>query len=142
MGDGNIKNIENVHAGDSVKTYNLETKKIENNIVSKIDAPYHEHFIQIQFDNGIVNTNTANHPYYVKRKGWCSFAPEETNVKYNLEVDQLDEGDICYYLKDEKIVEVKVINISKIKKMQKTYNLSKVSNNKNYFANGVLVHNK
>ena len=73
MSDGQTKNIEEVQLGDKVQTYNTENESVETGIVEEIVTPIHDKLIEIVFDNTIKNTNTLDHPYYVKNKGWCFF---------------------------------------------------------------------
>lgn len=144
MKDGSAKNIEEIIVGDTILTYNLETKHIEANPVLRVDNPMHIDLVEINFDNEVINTNTPDHPYYVKGKGWSSVAPTQTKQNYKLEVTQLEKGDTCLFYNEQtdSIVEVVITSISSIKKRTRTYNLSKVANNHNFFANGILVHNK
>lgn len=142
MGNVTIKNIEEVRIGDEIKTYNFQKNKIENQIVIETISVIHYNFIEISFSNGIVNTSTLDHPYYVVGKGWCSYKPEETSKKYNITVNKLEVGDLCYYYDGNKIIDIKILSFKEIHKRQTSYNLSKVKSNKNFFANGILVHNK
>lgn len=88
-------------------------------------------------------TSDLMHLYFVKDKGWASYNPALTKKNYNLVVNQLEENDICYILDNmNQIKEIEIQKISLLYKKEKTYNLSKVENNHNFFANGILVHNK
>ena len=94
----------------------------------------------------LVNTNTFDHPYLVKNKGWCSYKPSLTKETYSMDVGQLEVGDICYVLNPVRgrspFTEVKIVSIEEKNEETQTYNLASVENNHNYLANGVLVHNK
>ncbi len=144
MGDGSNKNIEDIEVGDVVKTYNIELKKVENNVVLMKDSPIHRDLINIKWENGTENTNTMDHPYYVKGKGWSSYNPSDTRQRYGLDVQQMEIGDTCYFLSNNGnvLTEVKIVNVILESKEERTYNLSKVDKNNNFFANGFLVHNK
>ena len=96
MGDGTLKNIENVHVGDSVLTYNFTNRKLETNPVLKIDAPVHYKLVKVVFSNGEEITSTEDHPYYVKGKGWCSFNPEQTLKNYGIKTGVLEASDFCF----------------------------------------------
>lgn len=116
---------------------------VEIEIVEKVDTPYNCDFMKIEFENGIVNNNTLDHPYYVANKGWCSYMPQWTIKKYGLPTLQLSIGDVCLYLNSQEQIEmIKVMNIKIYSEQQKTYNLTKVNKNHNFFANRILVHNK
>ena len=142
MGDMTYKNIENILVGDSVLTYNLKAKKLEVNVVQKIEDPIHHKLIEIAFRNGEKIISTEDHPYYVKGKGWCSFNPEQTQKSYSIEAGKLEVSDFCFTMKRNKLKRVQVIEIIQYEESIKTYNLSKISNSNNYFVNGVLVHNE
>ncbi|MBN1415180.1 MAG: hypothetical protein JW973_08785 [Bacteroidales bacterium] len=142
MGEGIYKNIESIKIGDTVLTYNFGEKKIEKNTVLKIDAPIHNKLVKIVFSNGVEVISTEDHPYYVKGKGWSSLNPELTFQNYGIEVEKIEISDLCLTTKGNKLKKVKVVNIVTIEKSIKTYNLTRISNSNNYFANGILVNNE
>jgi hypothetical protein len=144
MANGSQKNIEAITKGDKVLTYNLKTQKTEVGDVENIVSPEHLNFVNFTFEKDIENTNTLDHPYYVKNKGWSSYDPEMTKIKYSLKVSKIEVGDIVlsFNSKTKEINEIKLLHQKLISKTQKTFNLDKVSKNHNFFANGILVHNK
>ncbi|PCH74840.1 MAG: hypothetical protein COB98_09725 [Flavobacteriaceae bacterium] len=144
MSKGDEKNIEDVIIGDKVLTYNTSTKTVEIGEVKNVVTPKHTNFVVFKFENGIESTNTLDHPYYVKGKGWSSYDPEMTQIKYGLKVNKIEVEDfvLLYSKKTKSVRELKLINQKLIFKSQKTYNLEKVGKNHNFFANGILVHNK
>jgi len=140
MANGNSKNIEDVKIGDLVKTVNTENMQIENNPVLELTSPIHNKMIILEFEDAI-NTNTFDHPYFIKNKGWASYKPALTLKRYKIKTNQLEIGDTAYFF-DEGLKESKLLSIKeKITKTQ-TYNLHDVFENNNFFANGILVHNK
>jgi YD repeat-containing protein len=144
MQDGTEKSIEEVKIGDRIVTYNTKTKLLESGNVESIVTPIHSELIELEFDNGVTNTNTLDHPYFVVGKGWASFKPTLTKKNYGLNVESLEIGDITLYLhpSSKHVEEVKLRRLQIIKNEVTTYNLSRVSDNRNFFANGILVHNK
>ncbi len=144
MYDGSIKNIEDIVINDKIKSFNISNGEIENDIVLEIKSPMHDNIIDIFFSDGSTNSNTTEHPYYVKGKGWSSFEPLLAKKLYDLNCEKLEISDICYKYSSNGVTEVKIIalkyNPSKLNR--KTYNLSHVKQNHNFFANGILVHNK
>jgi hypothetical protein len=98
--------------------------------------------IRMKFANGSENQNTNTHPYYVEDKGWSSYLPELTLEKYGLVVKLLEEGDVVYELVDGDLRNTEIIEIEEIYEPVQTYNLSSVADNSNFFAEGILVHNK
>jgi hypothetical protein len=143
MADGTTSNIENIMVGDSILSVNIATMKIEKDIVDKIESPMNEFLVVLQFQNSISNTNTLDHPYFVKNKGLCSYSPEMTLRKYGIAAKQLEEGDVCFIEKNGELAEIRLLSMHRKEKKQiRTYNLSSVRKNHNFFANGILVHNK
>jgi RHS repeat-associated protein len=142
MADGSQKNIEDVDAGDMVKTFNKATGKIENNEVKNMTEKQRSDMIRIEFGNNTVNTNSADHPYYVPGKGWCSYTPKLSSQRYDLDVSQLEVGDECYEYSNGNVQKVQVHSIEELNITLTTYNLDVISNSNTYFANGILVHNK
>jgi hypothetical protein len=147
MEDGSKKNIEDVKVGDYVQTVNTETMEIENKQVLDLLSQFHtgkgdDFTIKIEFSDGTINQNTNTHPYYVENKGWASYKPELTKEKYNLNVKLLEIGDAVYKKVDNKLIELKIINITEIYEPFQTYNLMNIKDNHNFFANEILVHNK
>lgn len=143
MFDGSLKNIEHIKINDKVLSYNLKTQKIEISNVEAVETPKHKALVRLGFEKNIENTNTLDHPYYVKEKGWASYDPKATKYKYGLEVKKMMLGDtVLLHIKGKNIQEIKLLKEEFIDKAQQTFNLSKVSKNHNFFANGILVHNK
>jgi YD repeat-containing protein len=143
MADGTTKAIENVAVGEKVLTYNITKRLVETGIVQEVTVTVHTELVTIAFNNHTSNTNTPDHPYFVKSKGWCSYNPEKTKLNYGLNASKLEIGDlVLHIIANNKLEAVIIKKISPISKKQKTYNLHKVSKNHDYFANGILVHNK
>jgi hypothetical protein len=143
MYDGNLKNIENIKIGDKVLSYNLKTKQTEISVVEELENPIHEFFVKLNFEKNIENINTLDHPYHVKDKGWSSYDPQATKHKYGLDVKKMNVGDtVLFYKKGKNLQEIRLLEEKFIDQIHQTYNLSKVSENHNFFANGILVHNK
>lgn len=143
--EGPIK-IEDVQIGQRVLTMSAD-HKIQAQEVHGLMTQYHtgegnDYMVRIMFDNGVENVNTNTHPYFIKDIGWASWVPEETYRRYDLKVAQLQVGDIAFYFDGEGVKETQIISIEEDRNPVITYNLSKVAVNHNFFANGILVHNK
>lgn len=142
MHDGTTKNIEDVVEGDVVFTHNFETGDIDANYVKAVFSKKVDKVAKIVYGNeGNTITCTLDHPLYVREKGWCAVDDALSNSKYTLEspVGKLEVGNELL-LKDK--VAVSVMSIHIIEEETTVYNLQEVENNNNYFANGVLVHNR
>ena len=146
MSDDTYKNIEDIQLGDYVKSWNESTNEImKSTEVVELQQPIHTDMIDVEFENGIKNKNTFDHPYYVKNKGWSSYKPEWTKERYevfkDVEVNLLSVDDICYQIENDKLKELKVLNITKDWKEVQTYIFGLKEYN-TFFANNILVHNK
>jgi hypothetical protein len=124
--NGSTKNIEDVVKGESIITYNELDNKNEEGIVGDVSSHEAESIIIITFNDGNIINTTEEHPFYVKEKGWVKASKIEVN-------------DICQDIKGDDII---VSSITTEIKLTTVYYLSSVSNNHNYYANGILVHNK
>ncbi len=140
--DGYYRNIEEIVPGDFVLTVDIVTFELEAQEVIEVVSPFHEDIVDIIFSDSTKLSNTADHPFYVLHKGWCSFNPNLAKQRYSIDVKQLKEGDLCFKLENRQLMLIRISSIIKNRGKQKTYNLNKLSGNKNYFVNGVLVHNE
>ena len=142
MGDNSIKNIEDVEVGDVVSTYDFDSQSVIEKLVLETKTPMNHNFVKVHFEDGTINENVADHPYYVVGKGWSSKRPEWTKNTHDMDCEKLEVGDICLQVsQDKSIVEQKVTRLETYQEEQKTYNLV-VNDTHNYFANNILVHNK
>jgi hypothetical protein len=139
LANGKSLYIEKVRINDKILSLNTENFSLEEDVVLKIDSVIHNNMIRISFSDGTINYNTADHPYFVKGKGWCSFKPAETFKKYNLKAGQLKSGDICFKTVSNKLTEVKIKTITENPGDVMTYNITRLAKNKSWFANGILV---
>lgn len=133
------KTIENIKIGDTVLSVNIKTLRIEEDLIQKIDSVTHKDLIKISFNDFTELSATQDHPIYIKNKGWCSFNPTESQEKLNIQTKKLEPGDVCFKIQDNRLIESKIESITKETGSFKTYNISKLRKNKNYFANGILI---
>lgn len=124
--DGEYKNIEDVVVGEKVLTYNESTGETELGIVGDLKIHNVEDVIDLVFDDTTSITTTPEHPFFVKEKGW-------------VEAKNLQEGNVC--VKDDK-TDITIISVKENVSSHTVYNLLSVSENHNFFANKILVHNK
>jgi hypothetical protein len=140
--NGKSKSIERIRTNDTILSVDLKTMKPESDIVKKIDIITHDKIVQISFSDGTINNNTFDHPYLVDGKGWCSYKPTETIQNYRIQAKQLQIGDKCFKYSDDKLIPVLVTGITEQIGEKKTFNISLLKKNKNYFANQILVSNE
>ena len=126
LADGDVKNIEDVVIGDEVLTHNEETGENEKGIVGELKSHEVDSVIRLTLDNENIIITTHEHPFFVEGKGW-------------VKAGELQPLDVC------KKVDGSESLISTVEVLEEThtvYNLLSVSENHNFFANGILVHNK
>jgi hypothetical protein len=122
-----LKPIEDIQIGEKVLSMNENTGKTSYQPVTDlIQGERQYRLIEITLDSGKSIEATADHPFYIKGKGW--------NPASSLSVGQVLE------LHDGTIVVVKEVDTSIRRDF--VYNLT-VANTHNYFVgeDGVLVHN-
>ena len=142
MGDGSEKNIEDVELEDEVMSWDELNNEVKSSTVIGLKHPIHDDMVVIRFSNDVVNENTFDHPYYIKGKGWCSYSPQLTKERYDMDAGLLEVGDICYQRNlDGELEEVEVSFIREDRKEVQTY-IIEVKNFNTFFANGILTHNK
>lgn len=135
------KYIQDIEVGDLVLSYNEKTMMKEYNKVTHVYKPNHDDLVEYVLSNGIKITSTFDHPFYVNDYILSSYSPDLTNKKYdNLsEVIKINVGDYMNSVEGEKISIVEINEKERI--VTQTY-IFTVENNNNFYANGVLVHNK
>ena len=131
MGDNSYKPIKEIKVGDKVFT------QLGIEEVLEVVSPIHNGIIEYTFSDGTKSKNTADHPYYVIDKGWCSNVPTLTNERYGIGTNDFVYGDICITDNDE---QVKLISMEDVKGEFQTYTFS--TNSKTYYANKILVHSE
>ena len=139
MADGSKKLIEEISIGDLVMSYDFNSNSLTTDVVSETFKLTNSDIIEFSLENGESLRSTADHPYWVENKGWCSFDPVATKDKYNIDSVLIEEGDL---FTSDSLNKVKVVSIEKMDLPEtKVINFHAVKN-QNYFAGGVLVHNK
>ena len=126
LANGDHKNIENVVVGEEVLTYNEETGTTEAGTVGELKQHEVDSVVRLTLENSIIIVTTAEHPFYVNNKGW-------------VKAGDLEMGDEC---KKEDGSDSFISTVEIIEEVHTVYNLLSVSDNHNFFANGILVHNK
>jgi len=147
MIDGSFKNIEEVEIGDEVITLNEETKLNEVKKVIDTKSPIHNDLVKYTLSNGVEVTSTFDHPFYVNKMELASHNPTLTNERYQLGVNvrKIGKGDCVYMIPKDSSIGMHVVDIEKIEPQPlvdtQTY-IFTVEDNHNFYANGILTHNK
>lgn len=130
--------IEDIKVGDLVWSFNFETQVKELKKVLQVVSPMHDDIVEVGFSNGVVNKNTFDHPYYTIEGSLTSYLPEKTKEWYNGDVKKLSVGTTCL---DENNNGIDVTSIDENLNNIQTYTLF-VEDNKNFYANGILVYDE
>ena len=146
LANGDVKEIQNLVVGDEVMTFNEESKDLEPKKVIEVFNPERDDLVEYHLDNGVVLECTHDHPHYYKCKntgeeGLASYDPLKSKLMHDLgrEVAGIEEGDILF---DNEGSEIKIIKIvPKDKILTPTYIMT-IEDNHNFYANGILTHNK
>jgi hypothetical protein len=135
------KPIEEIKVGDIVLSFNENKKMVEEKIVTEINSPIHDDLVEYKFSNNSTIVCTFDHPLYVNGLNLSSYKPNLTNSRYNLSqnVTQINVGDVVNLLDNNTTTILEINELETIK--TQTYIFS-VDGNRNFFANGILVHNK
>ena len=166
VGDqGGTKKIENIKVGDEVWTYNHDTntkelKKVKSvikkenqkvvrytamkKVVDLRDIHYSTDMYldsEEEAEDRVIIEATYDHPLYVIDKGYCSYSPEQTKTDTGHIVGQIEVGDFLT-TSDGTNPKLRVCKIEELDEPTTVYNLNEVEDNHNFFANGVLVHNR
>lgn len=126
LANGDVKNIEDVLVGEEVFTYNEDKKAIETGIVGDLKKHEVNSVIRLTLDNENIIVTTAEHPFFVVGSGW-------------VKAGELKPLDVC--LKEDG-KESLISTVEVLEEKHEVFNLLSVSGNHNFFANGILVHNK
>ncbi len=142
LANGGLKNIEHVMIGDTIRTVDLQTMSLRNHVVKRLGTPKHKELIKIYLSDGTTIISTYDHSYYTKDLKWKSYKPELTKDRYGIDAYKLIKGDFLIKIgKDFKLKTVKVLSLVELKSVeQQTYTIYTDSEDHNYFANGILVH--
>ncbi|MBD2204088.1 hypothetical protein H6G33_30270 [Calothrix sp. FACHB-1219] len=120
-----VKPIEKLHPGDSIISYNFTKQSPEIGKIGEIQVVSSPEYYLINHQIKV----TATHPFYIKTS---------TGVKL-LQTQQLKLGDRLIGLASDTPV---ISSIDYIQKPITVYNLISVNPNHNFYAEGILVHNK
>ena len=142
MADGTQKQIKDVVVGDKVLSYNTETHRLEITTVETLIHVKRTELVYITFADGSQIKITPDHPMFSER-GWIVYSPEKGQRAYSdieLQETGTQIGDMIFSLSllfDKEIVNMEYVVCEEID----TYTFT-TKDNHNYFAQGVLVHNK
>ena len=141
MSDGTVKPIEEISVGDEVISLNIPNNTKEKQKVTNVITPIHDDMVRYSFENGTELICTFDHPYFVNGFNLSSYKPLLTIDRYNLgeNVSQIEIGDSVTLVDGSN---TRIVNIEELELTPTQTYIFEVSNNHNFFANGILTHNK
>ena len=142
MGDNTEKNIEDVVEGDIVISFNETTLENEPKEVIGLKQPVHSTMVKYHFANGGDVSCTYDHPIYVGNYEIASITPSVTNDRYDIPgktTRQIVVGDTIHLSNGSTSTIDEIEDLPMLD--YQTY-LITVADNHNFYANGILVHNK
>jgi len=137
-------NINDLQVGDMVKSWNFETKEVEEVPILDIIKPIHDDLIKVSLEdpnqedwlNEIILT--TDHPIYKQDGTLVSRTPDLSKSRYNVETNTLKVNDYISMLDGKYYARV-----SKIEDFEGEHNTYTISTkNNNFYAGGVLVHSE
>ncbi|MBW2973647.1 hypothetical protein KY346_04595 [Candidatus Woesearchaeota archaeon] len=139
---GREMNIEDVEVGQAVIAYDLENDEQVVTRVTELEAPIREGYYII--NNGLIEV-TDEHPFRAKKAdntiGWAAIDKE--HAKQDSEITELIyDLEIGDYLFTEDNEWIEITSMDYVKGPVQTYNLKQIDYYNNFYANGLLVHNK
>ena len=139
--EGETKMIQDIKAGDEVMSLNESEGVQELKKVYEVLQPVHNDLVTYTLEDGSTITSTFDHPYYVEGMVFKSYNPHKTNAVYDLprEVSQIEVGDKFIKQNGEFAT---ITKIEELTTEEVTTYLLRVEDNHNFYANGLLVHNK
>ena len=137
-------NINTLQVGDMVKSWNFETKAIEEVPILDIIKPIHNNLIKVSLEdpnkedwlNEIILT--TDHPIYKQDGTLVSGTPDLSKSRYNVETNTLKVNDYISMLDGKYYARV-----SKIEDFEGEHNTYTIlTKNNNFYAGGILVHSE
>jgi len=143
MADMTQKAIEDIVVGDEVIGYDLDKNEKVSAVVGRLESPVRAGFYNVELESGKVLGVTNEHPMYIKKLGgeigWGSLVPEASEADGMPGLLKMEEGDMIF---SSDLIYDKILKISYIEGPIQVYNLKDVGENSNFFADGLLAHNK
>lgn len=135
------KKIEDLRIGDKVATFDFKNRKHSTAVVERLEVVEHDELVIYRFESGNKITATKDHPFYLDGKKWCSLNPDKTKLYRGFEdIGLISIGDLFVIIdENHEINSDKLISISYLKDVRKTYTISKLSFGDNFIANGLIV---
>lgn len=134
-----LVNIEDVSVGDYILTYNHISEEIEKKTVIEVISKNVPKTVVYEFSSGNKLQCTPDHPIYCSDGYYVAYDYEYATRHHNVLTKRIEIG-MEVFLNSGNVDTV--VNITESNEPTIVYNLSNVESNHNFFANGVLAHNR
>ncbi len=127
-----LVSIKKLSVGSIVLSWDDKKKELVSARVELLHRRSSDELFRITFSNGLVLDTTSEHPFYDPQTGDYKF------------ISEFKAGDPVFFLKDhqKKGMMLRIKSFKKISGSFTVYTLSVGGKFNNFFAGGVLVHNK
>lgn len=143
LANGDTKNIEDIVVGDEVLSVDMKTMKLESDDVMEIPIKIKKYKkIEIIISDSTKIECSPAHPIWVIGKGWSVYSKEEAKSELSFNVSVIEVGDVVLKNVNGELIKHKIQDIRDTNEFVEMYNVEFVKQNHNFFANGILVHNK
>ncbi len=124
--------IKKLSVGSTILSWDDKKKALVPARVGLLHRRSSKELLRVTFSNGLVLDTTSEHPFYDPRTGDYKF------------ISEFKVGDRVFFLKNhqKKGTMLRIKSFKKISGSFTVYTLSVGGEFKNFFAGGVLVHNK
>ncbi len=128
--------IETIAIGERVLQYDPNTDRMATAVVTRVIKAVHSHLLTLRIEKGFEIKATAEHPFWVKGKGWAAYDPRPRQAG---RVGRYEIGDVfLVYDGEKKIQEYRLQEILKQETTGETYTL-KLASGMSFIGNGFIV---
>lgn len=144
LANGDVKNIEDMVVGDEVLSSSVVDGKQETQTVLEVNESKATFIVTTELENGTILEHTLEHPHIDANGQLVSYRPDVVRNKgiysNTKAIRQLEVGTILLTEEGDQR-KVVSIDVRECEEETKTY-IIKVNENHNFYANGILTHNK
>ena len=140
LADGTTKEAKDIQVGDTLQTYNEDTKEFEPNKVLLVHKNSKNDVIKVTFNDDSFIELTSGHPF-LTQKGWASYDNSKTrkeNLYNGAELYQLEIGDSCL-CQDNTYKTIKAIEYENIGNVD-VYDFT-IEKAHTFIGEGIVLHN-
>lgn len=138
MNDKSLKNIEDIRAGDIVKTYDINKKEYVASVVKKMHKAVHKELLKLTLEGNTEIVVTEEHPFLLKDKSWCSYSPKKSKQR-QLFVNQYRVGDLFVIYAGDGIKYAKLLHIEKITSEGTETYTPELTDGNNFIGNNLII---